>query len=671
MRRLRNRKFTNHKKRMIYFSLFVLLLLISIGYAYLSAALSINGNTTIVANTWDIHFENLTITNGSVTASTPAAINGNSTSISYTVLLSKPGDFYEFEVDTVNAGTIPAKISLVDIQGISSAAEPYLEYSIKYTTGADVQVNDLLNPDSEKRIVVRVGYKEDLNSLPEDDIPLNLTFTIHYIQTTEEENVGNLLQRLAKDNTCITKYEGEVTDKVGVTENATNVYFDKCADKRNVIFGGFCWQIIRSTETGGIKMIYNGEPDQNGECGSDRSDHKGIYQLEGSSNQTMSGSYIYGSSFTYDISSGEFTLTDTTTATWSDSTYEDLIGKFTCKSTSTTCTTIYEINGYESNSQAIVTKYGITDVHYSLIGNTSFNGNSEVVSSAGYMFNKAYVYQNQDMNSNTNTYRFGSEFTYNENTNTYTLSGTIQDIGDWGIGEDNRGKLSSLSNTHYTCWNDTGTCTTISYIFKSSVSSRFSSAGYITLDGGKNINDALDDMLWGDDVNRYNSPIKGVVDAWYRHNMTDKTSMLEDTIFCNSREPSRLGGWNPNGGDPFTLLYYKNNTDTLEMTCAYETDQFSISNNKARLTYPMGLLQYEEWLNIGTNSLMATGSSYWLMSPIFFSGEAYILYVYAGGSSYNGSPSYVRPGIRPVVSLASSVTFSSGEGSETDPWIVE
>ncbi len=33
----------------------------------------------------------------------------------------------------------------------------------------------------------------------------------------------------------------------------------------NIIFGGYCWKIIRTTETGGIKMIYNGTP-SNGEC---------------------------------------------------------------------------------------------------------------------------------------------------------------------------------------------------------------------------------------------------------------------------------------------------------------------------------------------------------------------------------------------------------------------
>ena len=73
MKLRKRRKFTNHKKRIMYFSLFFMLLFISIGYAYLSAALSINGNTTIAANTWDIHFENLSITNGSVIATTPAA----------------------------------------------------------------------------------------------------------------------------------------------------------------------------------------------------------------------------------------------------------------------------------------------------------------------------------------------------------------------------------------------------------------------------------------------------------------------------------------------------------------------------------------------------------------------------------------------------------------------
>ena len=58
-----------------------MLLFISIGYAYLSATLSINGHTKLSANTWDIHFENLSVKEGSVTAVTPAAIQTNTTNI--------------------------------------------------------------------------------------------------------------------------------------------------------------------------------------------------------------------------------------------------------------------------------------------------------------------------------------------------------------------------------------------------------------------------------------------------------------------------------------------------------------------------------------------------------------------------------------------------------------
>ena len=170
MKLSKRRKFINHKKRIMCFSLFFLLLFISVGYAYLNAALSINGHTELSANTWNIHFENLAVTDGSVAASTPAAIQSDTTNIVYSVLLDRPGDFYEFEVDVVNSGPIGGKISLVNIQGLSSAAEPYLEHSIKYTNGNNVQVDDLLNPGARKRIVVRVGYKEDLNNLPEDDM---------------------------------------------------------------------------------------------------------------------------------------------------------------------------------------------------------------------------------------------------------------------------------------------------------------------------------------------------------------------------------------------------------------------------------------------------------------------------------------------------------------------
>ena len=93
-----------------------ILLVIGIGYAYLTSNLSITGATNVAGNTWDIHFDNLNITNGSVTAITPATINpSDNTKISYTVLLNRPGDYYEFTVDMVNSGTLPGKVTLVEL----------------------------------------------------------------------------------------------------------------------------------------------------------------------------------------------------------------------------------------------------------------------------------------------------------------------------------------------------------------------------------------------------------------------------------------------------------------------------------------------------------------------------------------------------------------------------
>ena len=96
-------------------SLFVLLLLaIGIVYAYLTSNLSITGSTHIASNTWDIHFANVVESPGSVTATTPAAIDTNdNTQVNYAITLQRPGDFYEFTVDIVNAGSIPGKLNLV------------------------------------------------------------------------------------------------------------------------------------------------------------------------------------------------------------------------------------------------------------------------------------------------------------------------------------------------------------------------------------------------------------------------------------------------------------------------------------------------------------------------------------------------------------------------------
>ncbi len=655
MKLRKRRKFVNHRKRIMYFSLFFVLLFISVGYAYLSATLSITGHTEISANTWDIHFENLTVTQGSVNATTPAAIQSNTTSINYSVELGMPGDFYEFEVDIVNSGTLPGKVSIVNIQGIASGLEQYIETSVEYSYGIPVSVDDILNSNSRKRIIVRVAYTDDLNNLPGSNISLDLVFSIDFNQTNQNVNsaAGFLQNLLTEGNTCIVKYEGQVTDSVGITKTATNVYYDRCLDKRNVIFGGFCWQIIRSTETGGLKMIYNGEP-VNGECNSSRADHKGIVQVD-RTDDDLGAQYMYGSSYTYDTTTGEFTLLDTTTGTFSESNYDDYVGKYTCKNLTGTCDTIYYVLIHFYNAYAYVISYEIADTNYAGIGKSAYNGNTIFPGEVGYMLNKYY---DRLSGSPTSESLMGNDVSYSNGV--YTL---LPASGESVLG------TTKDNNHHYTCDNTTGTCSTVRFYYYED--------NYIELNGEANIEDTVDGML---KVNRYNSVAKSIIDIWYMENLANETDKLEDTVFCNARDiiNQATTGWNKNG-DLSTYMYFRNSVDNGDITCPNVTDQFAVGNNLAKLTYPVALTMHEDLYNLVDGLPFGEGEQYvatndwWMtMSPRHYDlYYPYILSVYNEGQMSSYGTVATELSIRPVVSLSHQTRIVSGTGSEADPWIVE
>ena len=89
----------------------LLILLISIGFAFLSSNLSIIGNTLVSKQTWDIHFESPTKVGGNVDATSLELTN--STTVDFSADLLKPKDSYEFSVDVVNNGSIDAMISSI------------------------------------------------------------------------------------------------------------------------------------------------------------------------------------------------------------------------------------------------------------------------------------------------------------------------------------------------------------------------------------------------------------------------------------------------------------------------------------------------------------------------------------------------------------------------------
>lgn len=168
----------------------LLIIVISIGFSAISASLSITGNSSISRNTWDVHFENVQVTTGSITAPTPV-ISNNDTTVTYNVTLTMPGDYYEFTVDAVNDGTIDAMIESFSNTGLTEAQQNYLTYSITYSDGVGLANKQLLSHGSTETYKVRVDYKKDISStdLPGTDQTIALTFSVNYVQANAESKV--------------------------------------------------------------------------------------------------------------------------------------------------------------------------------------------------------------------------------------------------------------------------------------------------------------------------------------------------------------------------------------------------------------------------------------------------------------------------------------------------
>ena len=388
-----------------------------------------------------------------------------------------------------------------------------------------------------------------------------------------------------KDNSVYAKVLDDFSNNNGVQkttdENGKDVYYyTGDIANNNLVFNNYCWKMVRTTETDGVKLLYNG-----------------LYSDSTKCNNTGTSVYI------------------------------------------------------DSNKTAF---------------NTNYNSPAYV----GYMYGTVYAWTSK-LASSFGTYYYGSDVTWNGTT--YTLSdaesGTIANM------------YSKLSSKHYICLGTSSSCSTVYYIYYMGSATGY--AYYMTLTNGKKIDDALDVML---NYNTTNSNIKTVIDNWYSTNMTNATEYLENAIYCNNRNISNLGGWNPSGGSVTVDLQFNdyntsNNTSTARLTCQDKEDQFTLKvesggtlgyGNNA-LDYPVGLLTSEEAYlarNGSSTNYLNNKDSYWLLSPVSFDyNSARVRHVNYGGLLHN----YVKGsnGARPAVSLSTKVKLSGeGNGTVESPYIL-
>ena len=132
-RRFKRKQRFRRKKQITYLLLLALMFSMSLGYAVLNTSLNISGISSLANAKWDIHFDNIVVKEGSVTPTVEPTIT-NDTTVAFSVTLENPGDYYEFNIDVVNAGTINAMIDEVSISPVlTDTQQKYLDYMMKTT----------------------------------------------------------------------------------------------------------------------------------------------------------------------------------------------------------------------------------------------------------------------------------------------------------------------------------------------------------------------------------------------------------------------------------------------------------------------------------------------------------------------------------------------------------
>lgn len=500
----------------------------------------------------------------------------------------------------------------------------------------------------------------------------------------------------------------------------------------NVIFGNFCWKIVRTTETGGVKLIYNGVPSQDLKCNNTGFDTQiGIGQFNSSFKSPGQVGYMYNGTINYSserlynqyevlISREDVSLTnyyygdnivqvggkyrlinndgsEVNKKLWRDN-YNTLSGYYTClNDIDKECSNVYYVVGGSIDYQyvlLITSENTLDDVrHMTLSRNITKNDDgtytlqSPLTITKNDWFTNYNTYKNyyicQDQVSTTceevysitsshnNYYNFFSSNNNYSYGNSFIYSNGKYELTNTKQIWDLKKDYSELNNRHYTCFD--GDCSTLSYIYY--YSSNDGSLYYINLTEGKSVEDALNEMLKNDNINNKDSSIKEVVDLWFHNNLKDYTNMLEDTVFCNDRSISNLNGWNSNGRVITDHLYYGANgrlfTNQYDLVCKNRIDSFTTSaiNGNGRLTYPVGLLTKDEADLIGI-SQRTTCASYWLVSPSAFRDYHADGYKvdYDGYLSDGGVDGIY--GIRPLISLKPLTDYSLGNGSIDNPFIV-
>ena len=183
------------KKSLNYSSVTIVLLgialvIMSIGYANFERDLNIKGSASVSSSKWSIKFldSTYTETEGSVAAKEDS-FNVAESTLTYSVDLTKPGDFYEFTIDIKNEGTFDANLTAITLPTLTTEQAKYLTHELYYNgtkyTSSQSNIEDIsLGATETATVKVRVQYIQPANAsdLPASAQTIALNATLSYTQ---------------------------------------------------------------------------------------------------------------------------------------------------------------------------------------------------------------------------------------------------------------------------------------------------------------------------------------------------------------------------------------------------------------------------------------------------------------------------------------------------------
>mgnify|MGYP004466516921 FL=1 len=510
-------------------------------------------------------------------------------------------------------------------------------------------------------------------------------------------------------------------------------YYHGNVTNNNVVFGNKCWKIVRTTSTGGVKLVYNGSY-LSGNC---REASKGLKLtvFNDNSDSLAYVGYMYGDviktqnlsktatwSNVLDISQSKtISLSKAmgttkyyfgTAMTNSGSTYTISsssavafnsalqVNKYTCLEGSRSCTSpVYIFSGSNKTAKYIpgVLKMG-KSVSYS-------NGNYTITDATDYL---ATQYVDMDLNG----YYVCPSYNTNTCTSVYYISSLLKNISytlDY-ITLSNGTSLSALqtqgNNTKWifgndVTWNgttytlkDTVSLTAISLPSKIaaltkgynytcfSTSNTCSTVNYMVSNKVSSETNKIDISYYaltnGDTLdtikskifsNKTSSKVKQEVDTIWSTLFSNYTKYLENTDWCNDR--TFYSGSLKSKDSVIDDNYFMNSRyNKPSIVCTNSNDSLSVGNG---LTYPVALLTRDE-LDLGGTYLTTSSYNYWTLSPdevnYYYLGINYIS-MYINKISIKKNYVIDENYIRPAISLMHDIKVEDGDGTASNPYILK